>query len=233
MSKHFERDLEKLHRQLLELFGRVEQMIDLATRALCERAPDLAEKVISGDAIVDRAKVSIEEDCLKILALHHPVAAHLRRISSIIKINVDLERMADLACNIAERARDLSRFPDFPLPERLPEMVMEASQMVRWANDAFINSDTRLAKKVIHLDETVDQNNFQIIQTLRTLMKADSAFVEPALHCFSASRHIERLADHAENIAEDVVYVVDGDIVRHLHGQFSLNIDRTENHARD
>lgn len=231
MSKHFERDLEKLHRQLLALFGNVEQMIDYATRALCERNSELVEFVIDSDAAVNEAEVGIEEDCLKILALHQPVAAELRRISCIIKINMDLERMADLACNIADRARDLNEYPLFPIPERLPGMARQSAQMVRMAIDAFLNSDARLAKKVIQCDEAVDASNQQIIHELRAMMKTDSAWVEPALHCFSASRHIERLADHAENIAEDVVYFVDGDIVRHKHGQFSLYSDRTGNDA--
>lgn len=233
MSKHLERDFDKLHRQLLGLFGNVEQMIDYATRALCERNSEFVDLVVHGDSDVNEAEVLIEEDCLKILALHQPVAADLRRISSIIKINMDLERMADLACNIAERARDLNEYPTFVIPELLPGMARQSSSMVRMAIDAFLNSDSRLAKKVIQCDEAVDASNHQIIGELRMMMKADSTLVEPALHCFSASRHIERLADHAENIAEDVVYFVDGEIVRHKHGQFVLHNDRTENHGSD
>ncbi len=233
MSKHFERDLEKLHRQLLSLFGNVEQMIDLATRALYERRTEYVETVISTDKLINDMEVSIEEDCLKMLALHQPVALELRRISTIIKINVDLERMADLACNIAERANDLHEYPFFPIPDLLPGMARQTSQMVRMAIDSFVGSDSYLAKKVIQCDEAVDSDNRRIINELRGLMKTDSSLIEPALHCFSASRHIERLADHAENIAEDVVYFVDGDIVRHKHGQFSLFKDRTENNANN
>ncbi|MCA9132024.1 MAG: phosphate signaling complex protein PhoU [Planctomycetales bacterium] len=231
MSKHFERDLERLQQQLLALFGDVEQMIDQAARALCERDLKLVEVVIANDPAVDEAEVAIEEDCLKILALHQPVAADLRRISSIMKINLDLERMADLACNIAERARDMHEYANFPVPGKLAEMARQSAHMVRRAIDAFVNSDTRLAKHVIQCDEAIDADNRQIIFELQTMMRADSNLVEPALHCFSASRHIERLADHAENIAEDVVYFVDGEIVRHKHGHFTLPSDRTGNHV--
>ncbi|MEZ6094216.1 MAG: phosphate signaling complex protein PhoU [Pirellulaceae bacterium] len=222
MSKHFEREIENLYSQLQSLFGNVEQMIDLATRAIYERKSDQIETVLDTDAMINDMEVAIEEDCLKILALHQPVAMNLRRLATIIKINVDLERMADLACNIAERARDLNEYPYFPVPERLPGMARRSAEMVRMAIDSFVGSDAHLAKKVIQCDESVDADNQFIINELKELMKSDSSLVEPALHCFSASRHIERLADHAENIAEDVVYFVDGDIVRHKHGQFSL-----------
>lgn len=222
MSKHLQRDLEKLHSQLLNLFGVIEQMIDQAARALCERQINLVETVLLTDREVNEADVQIEEDCLKILALHQPVAADLRRIATVMKVNTDLERIGDLAKNIAERAQGLGDYPYFPIPEQLSEMVRQAVMMVRMAIDAFVNSDTALAKKVIQYDSAVDNNNRTIIVELKELMKKDTALIEPALHCFSASRHIERIADHAENIAEEVVYLVDGDIVRHKHGNFSL-----------
>ena len=222
MSKHLQRDLEKLHSQLLTLFGVIEQMIDQAARALCERQTDLVQTVLDTDREVNEADVQIEEDCLKILALHQPVAADLRRIATVMKVNTDLERIGDLAKNIAERAQGLGDYPFFPVPEQLSEMVRQAVMMVRMAIDAFVNSDTALAKKVIQYDTAVDNNNRLIIGELKELMKKDTSLIEPALHCFSASRHIERIADHAENIAEEVVYLVDGDIVRHKHGNFSL-----------
>jgi phosphate transport system protein len=222
MSKHLQRDLEKLHSQLLTLFGVIEQMIDQAARALCERQTELVQTVLDTDREVNEADVQIEEDCLKILALHQPVAADLRRIATVMKVNTDLERIGDLAKNIAERAQGLADYPFFPIPEQLSEMVRQAVMMVRMAIDAFVNSDTALAKKVIQYDTAVDNNNRLIIGELKELMKKDTGLIEPALHCFSASRHIERIADHAENIAEEVVYLVDGDIVRHKHGNFSL-----------
>lgn len=221
MSKHFHRDVQQIHASLMKLFGVVEKMIDDSTRALVEQRLDLVDLVIGLDTQVNQMEVEIEEDCLKILALHQPFAADLRRISTVIKINIDLERVADLACNIAERAHSMHQFAYFPIPEQLSPMVHQATQMIRMSLDAFVNSDIELAKQVIQSDQAVDEYNLTVISELRDLMKQDSSLVEPALHCFSASRHIERIADHAENIAEDVIYLVDGDIVRHQHGNFA------------
>lgn len=221
MSKHLQRDIEITNRRLLELFALVEEMIDKAVQALCEQRTDLVDQVIAADQRVNAMEVEIEEECLKILALHQPVATDLRRMTTVLKINVELERMADLACNIAERAESLQQFPFFPIPERLTEMVGQATAMVRMALDSFVDSDPELAKKVILYDAAVDENNRLVIEELKALMKQDTSLAEPALHCFSASRHIERIADLAENIAEDVIYLVDGEIVRHRHGNFA------------
>ena len=201
----------------MSLFGLVEKMIDDAARALVEKQVDLAKKVIASDQQVDAVEVEIEEECLKILALHQPVATDLRRVTTVLKIIVELERMADLACNIAERAECMHQYSYFPTPEKLPEMVRQATLMVRMALDSFVDSDAVLAKKVIECDDAVDKNNLIIIAELKAMMCDDSSIAEAALHCFSASRHIERIADLAENIAEDVIYLVDGEIVRHKH----------------
>ena len=226
MSKYLQRDIRNIHRRLMGLFGIVEKMIDDAVRALCQKEVGLAAQVIANDKIVNATEVEIEEECLKILALHQPFAADLRRITTVLKINVELERMADLACNICERAESLHEHPQFPTPELLPEMVRRATMMVRMALDSFVNSDVNLAKNVIECDAAVDQHNHDIIQELKILMVSERNLVEPALHCFSASRHIERIADLAENIAEDVIYLVDGDIVRHKHGDFNIQHDK-------
>ena len=219
MSKHLQNDVELLHKRLMALFGIVEQMADKAVRALCENKVELAKEVIQTDEQVNGTEVEIEEDCLKILALHQPVAADLRRVSTVLKINSDLERIADLACNIAERAQCMHEYAYYPIPDQLTPMVRKATLMVRMALDSFVDSDVELAKKVIQLDADVDDYNLAVINELKSLMRQDSKLVEPSLHCFSASRHVERIADHAENIAEDVIYLVDGDIVRHRHGE--------------
>ena len=219
MSKHLERDIHLLHQKLMGLFGIVEKMIDKAVQALCEKRIELAKEVIETDTLVNTTEVEIEEDCLKILALHQPFAGDLRRIATVMKINVVLERMADLSCNIAERAECMHQHPFFPMPNDLPQMVNEAKKMIRMALDSFVESDADLARQVISLDTEVDRYNLEIISELKSLMR-DPSLVEPALHCFSASRHIERVADLAENIAEDVIYLVDGDIVRHQHSDF-------------
>ena len=204
----------------MSLFGTVEKMIDNAMRSLCEKKTDLAEEVIAADTQVNESEVEIEEECLKILALHQPFASELRRVTTVLKINVNIERMADLACNIAERAQSMHEHPYFPIPDQLPEMVRQATMMVRMALDSFVDSNAELAKQVIQCDQAVDDNNLSVILELRDLMQQDSSLVTPALHCFSAARHVERIADLAENIAEDVIYLVDGDIVRHQHGNF-------------
>lgn len=217
MSRHLQKDVDFIHRRLMALFGIVEQMIDKAVRALCEQKVELADEVIATDHDVNQAEVEIEEDCLKILALHQPVAADLRRVASVFKINSDLERIADLACNIAERARCMHQHPYFPIPDELPVMAKQASKMVRMSLDSFVEGDVNLAKEVIRMDAAVDGANLSVIEELQELMKQDRGLVEAALHCFSASRHLERIADHAENIAEDVIYFVDGEIIRHRH----------------
>lgn len=217
MTKHLQRDLEAVYNDLLSLSTVVEEMIDQAALALIERRYDLAANVIEADKSVDRREVRIEEECLKILALHQPVAIDLRRIASVIKINNDLERIADLAVNVAERSLSLDKYLQFPVPRKMSRMVSLATQMVRGSLDAFVNLDTAAAKRIMSLDDTIDQLNVEVIEELQELMQSEPTMVVPALHCFSASRHLERIGDHATNIAEDVIYLVAGDIVRHQH----------------
>ncbi len=218
MQKYFHRDLEQIHQRLLAVSAIVEQMIDKASRALLERKSELAQEVIDTDEQVNQAEVLIEEECLKILALHQPVATDLRRIATVMKINAELERIGDLACNIAKRARSLQAHPYFPLPDGLPAMFTTARQMVIKALDSFVKSDSELARQVIHMDDQVDEQVRIIIGEMIEMMRQDQGLVEPATHCFSAAGHIERIGDQAENIAEDVIYLIDGDIVRHMHG---------------
>ena len=225
MSKHLEREMDAINRRLLALFAIVEQMIDQAVQALCEQRFEIVDQLLVTDKRVNDMEVEIEEECLKILALHQPVATDLRHLTTVLKINVELERMADLACNIAERAQSLQPFPFFPSPQRFTEMVEQATAMVKMALDSLIGSDVDLAKQVILHDRAVDENNRLVIEELKDLMKQDADLIEPALHCFSASRHIERIADLAENIAEDVIYLVDGEIVRHQHGVFNQELN--------
>src|SRR5437762_9571354 len=148
MSKHLQRDLEYLQRDLLALAASVEEAIHKAIRALQEREPDPAEQVIAGDTQIDQEENHIEEECLKILALHQPVAVDLRRIAAALKINTDLERMADLAEDIAERAERLAQLPAIPIPEKLQRMTDLATSMVRQSLDAFVHLDARLARTV-------------------------------------------------------------------------------------
>ena len=215
MSKHLQRDLDDLQHDLLALAASVEEAIHKAIRALQERDAGLARQVIDGDNQIDQEENHVEEESLKILALHQPVAVDLRRIAAALKINTDLERMADLAEDIAERALRLTQLPPIAVPEKLQHMTDLTTSMVRQSLDAFVNLDTRQARRVCRLDDEVDRYNEAIIDELLEVMRAAPDLVEPGLSLFSATRHLERIADHATNIAEDVVYLVEGEIVRH------------------
>jgi phosphate transport system protein len=215
MSKHLERDLDNLQQDLLALASLVEEAIHKAIHALQDREPQLAQEVIEGDSAIDEEENHIEDGCLKILALHQPVAVDLRRIVAALKINTDLERMADLAEDIAERAVHLARMPEIPVSSKLQRMTDVTTTMVRQSLDAFVNLDARLARVVWRLDDEVDRYNADIIEDLIKQMRQSPERVEAGLSLFSAVRHLERIADHATNIAEDVVYLVEGEIVRH------------------
>ncbi len=215
MSKHLQHDLERLQRSLLDIGARVEDAVRKSIIALETRRADLALEVMSGDPGIDQAEVELEEDCLKVLALHQPVAADLRIVAACLKINNDLERIGDLAVNIAERSASLERALPFPVPVGLGPMTDRTVGMVRECLDAFVRSDTALARRVLHDDNIVDDHNREIIHEMSERMKSDSSQVDDALLILSASKSLERIADHATNIAEDVVYMVEGDIIRH------------------
>ena len=215
MAKHLQRDLNQLRQDLAELAGRVRVAIRNAILALQSRDVGLAGKVIDGDSTIDEGENHVEEDCLKVLALHQPVAVDLRQVATVLLVNADLERIADLAGNIAERAVALARWPAIPIPADLQRMTDLTSSMVRQSLDAFVNLDVKLARLVCRLDDEVDRYNKSIIDELIRLMQRSPEMVEPGLSLFSATRHLERIADHATNIAEDVIYLVEGAIVRH------------------
>lgn len=218
MSKHLERDLANLGQALGAMSSIVEEMISLACRSVREHRSDLANDVLEKEREIDKREVQIEEECLKILALHQPFAVDLRRVVMMLKINSDLERIADLAVNVAERAKSLAAEPDFPVPARITQMTRIAVGMVRQALDAYMDLDTQLAVAVCKQDEELDELNRQSIQDLLEIIRATPQRAEAALHVFSVSRHIERIGDHATNIAEDVVYLVEGQITRHRLG---------------
>ncbi len=225
MSKHLERDLEQLEHELLTQSSHVEDMIEKACRALRETRPDVAAEVIASDANVNAREVRIEEYCLKILALHQPVAVDLRRTATILKINNDLERIADLAVNVAERAQSLADHPEFMIPPQLERMARAAISMVRRALDAFVEQDVTIARQVCAGDDEVDTLNRNVIADMYRTMRTQPEMIEAALHFFSASRHVERIADHATNIAEDVIYLVEGEIARHRQDRLPSEVD--------
>ncbi|MBM4072720.1 MAG: phosphate signaling complex protein PhoU [Planctomycetes bacterium] len=215
MSKHLQRDLDRLQRGILTLASSVEAAIHKAIRALKDRKIVVAREVIDGDSLIDSEESQIEEECLKLLALHQPVAVDLRRIAAALKINTELERMADLAEDIAERALHLAELPPIPVPAKLQRMTDLTTTMVRQSLDAFVNLNARQARLVCRLDDEVDTYNVAIIAELIETMKKSPDMVEPGISLFSATRHLERIADHATNIGEDVVYLVEGEIIRH------------------
>lgn len=215
MSKHLERDLDDLQKNIMGLASLVEQALSLSITALRDRNPDIARDVIQGDMQIDKEENQINEDCLKILALHQPVASDLRRCTAAMMIITDLERMGDLAEEISERAIQLCTPPFFPIPEGLQRMADMTTIMVRQSLDAFVNLDVKQALMVVRMDDEVDRYNNQIIQEIIKLMTESPLNIQHGLSMFSAVRHIERIADHATNIAEDVVYLVEGEIVRH------------------
>lgn len=215
MSKHLHRDLAALEQKLLAQSSVVEQMIYRASQALRELRTDLIVNLRDEEESVNTREVEIEEECLKMLALHQPVAKDLRRVATVLKINVDLERIADLAVNIGERAQSLALYPEFPFPDQLDEMVEVSIAMVRESLDAFVKLDVDACREICVRDDVVDDLNRQVIDNLYAYIQDHIGEFAPAMQFFSASRHIERIADHATNIAEDVIYLVDGEIARH------------------
>jgi phosphate transport system protein len=215
---HFEEELQALKNRLLNMGALVEERVHQATFALIERRPDAIDRVIAGDGDVNDLQIEIDDRCLKLLALQQPMASDLRLITAAMKINADLERIGDQAVNIAENAqRILSHPPLKPLID-LPRMAEIAQRMTRDSLDAFVRRDPELARNILARDDEVDQLKDQVFRVLLTYMMADPATIERALGLILISRNLERIADHATNIAEDVIYLVEGEIVRHRPG---------------
>lgn len=220
MAIHLLRDLEHLKKQILIVGALVEEAVDKAIASLVDRRPALAEEVIHGDDRIDLKEVEVEEECLKMLALHQPVAADLRFLIAAMKVNNDLERMGDLALNVAERAAFLATHPPLPVQIAFNAMGDLVRGMLRDALDAMVRMDTDLARSVWSRDDEVDAVNRQVFETLEDLMERDPSTVERALHTLSASRNLERIADLATNIVEDVLFMVLGEVVRHRFKHF-------------
>ncbi|MBI3895152.1 MAG: phosphate signaling complex protein PhoU [Acidobacteria bacterium] len=215
MAKHLQLEIKKLNKKLLAIGDTVVEAIQKALAALEERREALAREVMEGDRRIDRGEVAIEEECLKLLALYQPVAEDLRFIAAVMKINNDLERMGDEAVNIAEHAVFLAQSEPILIPPRLKDMTISAMRMVQESLAAFVNSDSQVARRICGEDDEVDQYNREVINIVWKMMEKDPKTIEQATHLFSISRHLERIADHATNIAEDVVYMVEGKIIRH------------------
>ena len=215
MAQHLQRDVETLKKALMDISVMVEDAINKAILALVDRRTELARDVMHVDNEIDQKEVMIEEECLKILALHQPVAADLRFIIVVLKVSNDLERMGDLAVNITERAAYLSTHPPLQVELDFPLMAEKVRMMVRESLTSLINRDTELAREVLAKDDDIDYLNRDMFVSLQDLMRSDTNTVERAVHSLSASRHLERIADLATNIAEDVVFMVEGELIRH------------------
>ncbi len=215
MQRHFHEELEALKQTLLAMGGVVEDQIRRVMRALLERDDALAQEVIDRDRQVNAYDVEVDEQCVGLLALHQPTAGDLRFITTAMKIVTDLERIGDQAVNIAQRVLELNREPQLKPYIDLPRMAEKAQRMVKESLDAFVARDTELARRVCGEDGEVDAFKEQIFRELLTFMMEDARTIPRAIRLILVSRFLERVADHATNIAEMVVYMVEGKMVRH------------------
>lgn len=217
MSIHFQRELIKLRKHILSVGAAVEDSLSKAITAVLTRDDKLGEQVVAQDNEIDRMEIEVEEECLKILALYHPVANDLRFIVAVLKMNNDLERMGDHAANIAKRAIYLSKREPVEWPPELEVMGDNVKGMVKGCLDALINYNSDLARQVCAADDQVDQQKRTIANILRNELIAKSKHSEALIRMLDVPRHLERIADLATNIAEDVIYFAEGSITRHHH----------------
>jgi phosphate transport system protein len=215
ISRHFQDDLQALKERLLTMGGLAEESVRMAVQSLVMRNPSLAEDVMAADHPINKLHMEIDQRCFTLLALHQPMASDLRTIVAAVKINTDLERVGDLAVNIAEAtSRYLSHPPVKPLID-IPQMANIAQAMLRDAIESFVSRDTTLAQTVLDRDDNLDGLKTQVFRELLTYMLQDPRTVEPSLDLVLISRHLERIGDHATNIAEDVIFLVSARDVRH------------------
>ncbi len=216
-SKQYESELRELKEKLLYMASCIEVLIRDSMKAVVERDSELAKKCIEKDHEVNRIEIEVDEICLRLLALRQPTAIDLRFITLGLKIVADLERVGDLAVNIAERALDLNQEPPLKPFIDLPKMAEEVQKMVKGALDAFVNEDVVLAQKILESDDEIDGLNHRIFEELVGYMGKDPANIKRACWLMFISRYLERIADHATNLAEMVIFMVQGKDVRHLH----------------
>jgi len=215
MQRHFDEELATLKEKILQMGAMVEEQIANSIKALVERDTDLAHHVIENDHRVNAMDVQIDEDCLRLIALHQPMAGDLRFLTTAMKISTELERMSDLAENISERSIELNEEPQLKPYIDIPRMAQEALRMVKESLDAFVNRNSELARSVCKADDVIDDLNHQIFRELLSFMIEDPETTTRAIRISFISKYIERIADHATNIAELVVYLVEGKIIRH------------------
>jgi phosphate transport system protein len=215
MPKHLERQMENLAQSLVSLCKKVEEAIEQSLFAVKELDQELAQKIIARDNEIDLAEVELEENCLKILALYQPVAVDLRKVVTALKVNNDLERMGDLGCNIARRANYLAAQKKFEVPVDFKQLVKKTKSMVEEAIKALIYQDTVMAIQVCKTDDEVDELNAKMYHVIFDLIAKNPEDLEIFIQYLFISKNLERIADYATNIAEDVIYMMEGNIVRH------------------
>jgi len=218
MQRHFDEELGALKEKILRMGAMVEEQIANSIKALVERDSDLGRRVIENDHRVNAMDVQIDEECLRLIALHQPMAGDLRFLTTAMKISTELERMSDLAENISERAIELNEEPQLKPYIDIPRMAQEALRMVKESLDAFVNRNSELARSVCKADDVIDDLNHQIFRELLSFMIEDPQTTTRAIRISFISKYLERIADHATNIAELVVYLVEGKIIRHMEG---------------
>jgi phosphate transport system protein len=214
---HFDAELQVLKQRLLNMGALVEERVHEAMQGLIERRPDAAQRIVASDQEVNDLQIEIDERCLRLLALQQPMASDLRLVTAAMKINADLERIGDQAVNIAEQTPRILAHPPLKPMIDLPRMAEIAERMTRESLDSFVRKDAALARAILKRDDEVDQLKDHVFRVLLTYMMADPGTIERALGLILVSRHIERIADHATNIAEDVIFVVEAKDVRHHH----------------
>ncbi|HUE86575.1 MAG TPA: phosphate signaling complex protein PhoU [Vicinamibacterales bacterium] len=215
VTRHFQEELELLQQRLLSMGGLAEDRMGDSVKAVTQRDAALVDRILVGDEPINSLHIEIDDRCFKLLALHQPMAADLRAIVAAVKINTDLERVGDLAVNIAEAAKRYLQHPPVKPLIDIPRMGDIAQRMLRDALDAFVRRDTQLAETVLTADDTLDALKTQIFRELLTFMLSEPSTIEPALDLILISRHLERIGDHATNIAEDVIFIVSARDVRH------------------
>ncbi len=215
MQRHFDEELTQLKEQILRMGSLVEQQVQGAIQALVDRDSDLARRVIQNDRQVNTMDVEVDENCIRLLALHQPTARDLRFITTAMKISTELERMSDLAENICERAIELNEEPQLKPYIDIPRMANWGLTMVKESLDAFVNRDAGLARKVCGDDDFVDDLTEQLFRELLSFMMENPATISRAIRLTFIAKYIERISDHATNVAELVVYLVEGKIIRH------------------
>jgi phosphate transport system protein len=227
MPKRLQRELDKVKRSILSLGAMAEERLRMSIRAIETWDAALAEDIIRRDYEIDELEVEVEEECLKILALHQPVAIDLRFLIATIKINSELERIGDEAVNIANRVTNISKRRKLDLSFDFSVMAEKAATMLRLSLDALVNLDLDLAFKVLTLDDEVDRMHREIYDRIKEVMSQNPDYVGYLINLYTTSRHLERVGDHSTNIAEEVIYLVEGEIIRHRAKQEALQAGET------